>query len=526
MRIKRLVILLISILIFCTHARAQLKPAIDSISDEKEAIADTLPPKREFRGVWIATVENIDWPSKPGLPTDQQKQEMIDRLNAHQRQGINEVMFQIRPAADAFYAKSREPWSKWLTGKQGQGPNPSYDPLEFAITEAHKRGMELHAWFNPYRATNDGRFSLLSPAHITRIKPEWFFTYGGIKLFNPGIPEVRDYIVKVFLDVVDNYDIDGVHMDDYFYPYPIDGQKINDAQTFAEYGQGYDDIKDWRRHNVDTLIQMLSDSIQAHNPRVKFGISPFGIWANKYQNPEGSATHGGSSNYELYADSRKWVKEGWVDYINPQLYWPLGDRSAAFDTLVNWWSDNTYGRHLYIGMAAYRINERKVNKFKNPAQMPDQIKYLRANPRVQGSVYFSSKSLINNPLGFADSLKENYYKYPALPPVMLWLDSIPPNAPQNFTATPMLHSVQLKWTTPLPAKDNETAYGYVVYRFEEKEKINLNDPKHILHIQYNNSTSFVDDSVPRGKTYMYVVTALDRLKNESDPSPTIAGTAK
>jgi len=526
MRIKRQVIFLILTLIICTHVRAQPKQNIDSILAAKKAIGDTLPPKREFRGVWIATVENIDWPSKPGLPTDQQKQEMVDRLNAHQRQGINAVMFQIRPAADAFYAKSREPWSKWLTGKQGQGPNPPYDPLAFAINEAHKRGMELHAWFNPYRATNDGKFSLLSPTHITRIKPEWFFTYGGIKLFNPGIPEVREYIVKVFLDVVDNYDIDGVHMDDYFYPYPIDGQKINDAATFAQYGQGYDDIRDWRRHNVDTLIQMLSDSIQAHNPRVKFGVSPFGIWANKYQNPDGSATHGGSSNYELYADSRKWVKEGWVDYINPQLYWPLGDRSAAFDTLVNWWSNNTYGRHLYIGMAAYRINERKVNKFKNPGQMPEQIRYLRANPRVQGSVYFSSKSLINNPLGFADSLKQNYYKYPALPPVMLWLDSIPPNAVQNFTATPMVHGVQLKWTTPPPAKDNETAYGYVIYRFDEKEKINLNDPKHILQIQYSNATFYVDDSVPKGKTYMYVVTALDRLKNESEPSPTIAGTAR
>ncbi|HVW96584.1 MAG TPA: family 10 glycosylhydrolase [Mucilaginibacter sp.] len=526
MRINRQVTLLILSLILCIKAKAQPKQNIDSATAAKEAKADSLPPKREFRGVWIATVGNIDWPSKPGLSTEQQKQELIDRLDAHQRQGINAVMLQIRPAADAFYAKSREPWSKWLTGKQGKAPDPFYDPLAFAITEAHKRGMELHAWFNPYRATNDNKFSQLSPSHITRIKPEWFFTYGGIKLFNPGIPEVRDYIVRVFLDVVDNYDIDGVHLDDYFYPYQIDGQHIRDAETFKQYGQGYDDIRDWRRHNVDTLIEMLSDSIQAHKPRVKFGISPFGIWANKYQNPEGSDTHGGSSYYELFADSRKWVKEGWVDYINPQLYWPIDDRSAAFNTLLDWWSDNTYGRHLYIGMAAYRINERRVNKFKDPAQMPDQIKYLRKNPRVEGSVYFSSNSLNNNPLGFADSLRENYYKYPALPPPMLWLDSIPPNAPVNFTAVPTPKGIQLRWGTPPLADDKEPVYGYVIYRFEGTEKIDLNDPRHILHIRYNNSTYFVDETAKRGKSYSYVVTALDRLKNESDPTPTVAASIK
>jgi uncharacterized lipoprotein YddW (UPF0748 family) len=526
MRIYRQALFLIFTLIIVIEARAQPIRSIDSLPGEDTLVKDTIAPKREFRGVWIATVENIDWPSKPGLSTDEQKQEMVDRLTIHQRQGINAVMFQIRPAADAFYAKSREPWSKWLTGKQGKAPDPAYDPLEFAINEAHKRGMELHAWFNPYRATNDGKFSLLAPSHITRIKPEWFFTYGGIKLFNPGIPEVRDYIVKVFLDVVDNYDIDGVHLDDYFYPYPIAGQHINDAETFAAYGAGYDDIRDWRRHNVDTLIRMLSDSIHKHKPHMKFGISPNGIWANAYQNPEGSETHGGSSYYELFADSRKWIKEGWIDYINPQIYWPIDDRSAAFNKLLDWWSDNTYGRHLYIGMAAYRINERKVNKFKNPGQMPDQIKYLRKNPRVQGSVYFSSKSLLNNPLGLSDSLKQTYYNHPSLPPVMLWLDSIPPNPPVNFTATAGLKGVELKWATPPLARDLEPVYGYVVYRFNGNEKVNLNDPKYILRIQYNTSTFFTDDSVKKGKTYLYVVTAIDRLKNESEPSPTVAATPK
>jgi len=487
--------------------------AIDSIRTQTE-------PKREFRGAWVATVENIDWPSEPGLPVDQQKKELTTLFDFLQDAGMNAIIFQIRPAADAFYAKSREPWSKWLTGKQGLAPDPAYDPLEFAISEAHKRGMELHAWFNPYRATNDNKYSTLSPTHITNIKPEWFFTYGGKKQFDPGIPEVRDYIVKVFLDVVDNYDIDGVHMDDYFYPYEISGQHINDAATFKAYGGGFTDINDWRHHNVDTLIEMLGDSIHQHKPRVKFGVSPFGIWANKYQNPGGSETHGGSSYYETFADSRKWMKEGWLDYITPQLYWPLNDRSAAFNNLVDWWSDNTYNRHLYVGMAAYRLNEhRKGSKFKDPAAMPDEIKYLRDNPRVQGSVYFSARSLENNPLGFTDSLKNNYYKYPALPPEMLWLDSVPPNPPAALTAaaTPK-NTIELRWVAPALAKDNEPVYGYVIYRFEAGDKINTEDPQNILNIEYNTNTSYTDDSVEKGKTYRYIVTAIDRLKNESEAS--------
>jgi uncharacterized lipoprotein YddW (UPF0748 family) len=512
-RIYRLFILLI-LLLPC------LQKAVAQIATPPIYKAD---PKREFRGVWIATVENIDWP-QPRSTADQQKQQLINILNAHQQTGINAVMFQVRPAADAFYAKSREPWSQWLTGRQGQAPTPLYDPLDFAITEAHKRGMELHAWFNPYRATNDLKFSLLSPNHITNVKPEWFFIYGDKKQFNPGIPEVREYIVKVILDVVDNYDIDGVHMDDYFYPYAIAGQKINDADAFKKYGGDFTDIKDWRRNNVDVLIKMLSDSIHKHKPHMKFGISPSGIWANKYQNPDGSDTHGGDSYYELYADSRKWIKEGWLDYINPQIYWPIGYPNADFTKLVDWWSDNTYNHHLYVGHAAYRINERRVTNFKHPQEVPDQIKYLRANPRVQGSVFFSSASLTSNLLGFTDSLKKTYYRHPALQPVMLWLDSVPPNVPRTFTAKAENNAVHLTWEAPILADDKEPVYGYVIYRFEGTEKIDVGDPKNILHIQYNTEPSYQDSTAQRGKTYSYIITAIDRLKNESDRSPAIAVT--
>ena len=522
MRSYRFLIYLVLPLFIITQTKAQT----DSIKAKLVIPVVKTDPKREFRGVWIATLENIDWP-KAQSTVDQQKQQLTDILDDHQVTGINAVFFQVRPAADAFYAKSTEPWSKWLNGKQGLAPNPQYDPLEFAINEAHKRGMELHAWFNPYRATNDNRYSQLSPGHITNLKPEWFFTYGGQKLFNPGLPQVREYIIHIILNVVDNYDVDGIHMDDYFYPYPISGVAINDADAYSKYGAGFSNIKDWRRHNVDTLIQMLGDSIHKHKPRLKFGVSPFGIWANKYQHPDGSETHGGSSYIENYADVRKWMQQGWIDYCVPQIYWALNSRAANYDTLLNWWSNNTFNRHLYIGLGVYRINERSKASaaYKVPAEIPNQMRHLRANPRVQGSVVFSSNSLTNNFGGFADSLQMNFYRSPALPPVMLWRDSVPPNAPQNFTGRPGVRGgVSLSWQAPLPARDKEPVYGYVIYRFNGQDKVNLSDPQNILHIQYSDDPVYEDTTAARAKTYLYVVTALDRLKNESEPSPTIAVT--
>jgi len=520
MRLYSYFIVFLTAFLSISNARAQ--------TDSTLKIKDTslryqVSPKREFRGVWIATVENIDWPT-PKQTADEQKAQLIDILDSHQHDGINAVFFQVRPAADAFYAKSTEPWSKWLNGQQGVAPNPAYDPLEFAITEAHKRGMELHAWFNPYRATNDNKYYALSPNHITNLKPEWFFTYGGQKLFNPGLPEVREYIIHIILNVVDNYDIDGVHMDDYFYPYLVAGQTLNDADTYKQYGSRFADIKDWRRNNVDTLIQMLGDSIHKHKPHMKFGVSPFGIWANKYQNPEGSDTHGGSSYYENYADVRKWLQKGWVDYAVPQLYWPINYRPAAFDTLVNWWSNNTYNRHLYIGLAVYRVAEhsKRSSDYRVPTELPNEMRHLRNNPRVEGSVVFSSNSLTNDFGGFADSLHFNFYKNPALPPPMLWLDSIAPNVPRNLIVKPNGPGVALNWEAPVVAKDNEPAYGYVIYRFEGSDKIDIENPAHILHIAYDDHTYYQDNTVQKGKTYLYVITAIDRLKNESDRSPTIA----
>lgn len=491
-------------------------PASEVSSGIKSAEVYRKHPKREFRGVWVATVANIDWPSSPGLSVDRQKDELIKILDAHQRNGINAIMLQIRPASDAFYARGNEPWSRFITGKQGKAPSPFYDPLDFAITEAHNRGMELHAWFNPYRASTTLNPADFAPDHITRQHPEWFFNYAGRKLFNPGIPEVRQYIVDVVLNVVKNYDIDGVHFDDYFYPYPEKGQFINDGTTFRTYGSAFSTIGDWRRNNVDTLIHELSIKIHEIKRYVKFGISPFGIWRNKSQDPDGSETNGLDSYGSIYADARKWVKEGWIDYINPQIYFPFNYRAAAYEKLVDWWSENAYGKHLYIGQAAYRATERRPG-WLNWSQIPDQIRYLRNNNRVQGSVFFSSKSVTQNFAGIQDSLRKEFYHSPALPPAMLWLDQVPPQAPLNLQGYTTREGVVLNWQSPLQARDGETAYGYVIYRFNNDEIVDLQDATKIIKISYANINTYTDPNTTSGG-YHYVVTAIDRVKNESAPS--------
>ena len=485
-------------------------------------------PKREFRGVWVATVANIDWPSRQGLTVDQQKQELIGILEQHKKTNMNAIMLQIRPTADAFYAKSRELWSQYLMGKQGIAPAAGYDPLAFAIKEAHFRGIELHAWFNPYRATMSAR-TLTSPEHITNKQPELFYTYGGQKLFDPGLPEVREYITQVILDVVKEYDIDGIHFDDYFYPYRIAGQTIKDSETFAKYPNGFAKIDDWRRNNVDVLIKMVNDSVHHYKKHIKFGVSPFGIWRNFREDTLGSKTSGLSNYGELYADSRKWIKEGWVDYINPQIYFTFTRAVAPFGILADWWSKNTFNRHLYIGQAAYLVHgmpSKMEAAWGNQSEIPNQIRYMREKGTIQGSVFFSSKSLATVAKGVQDTLRNDLYKYPSLPPQMLWLDEVMPNEPQNLTADAQSEGVTLKWTKPLKAKDGETASGYVIYRFEEGEKINILNPKNILHISFEDFTFYLDTKTEKGKRYNYLVTALDRIKNESEASGPVGVQAK
>jgi uncharacterized lipoprotein YddW (UPF0748 family) len=254
--------------------------------------AQEVPPKRELRAVWVASVTNIDWPSSKNLTSAQQRSELITLLNKHQLNGMNCIMFQIRPSCDAFYMNAMEPWSEWLTGSQGTPPNPIYDPLQFAVEECKKRGIELHAWFNPYRAVLNKNSSSVHFSHISKTHPEWIREYDALKLLDPGIPAVREYVTQVILDVVKRYDIQGVHFDDYFYPYPKTGFTFEDDSTFALYPNGFTDKDDWRRNNINILVQMISDSIKFYKPWVKFGISPFGIWKNSSTDPLGSATSG------------------------------------------------------------------------------------------------------------------------------------------------------------------------------------------------------------------------------------------
>ncbi len=471
------------------------------------------PPKREFRGAWIATVTNLDWPSSTN--PESQRLELIQLLDELKAAGINAVVFQIRPECDALYQSSYEPWSYWLTGNQGTAPVPFYDPLEFGVAEAHKRGMELHAWFNPYRAVRTIGSYTIDSIHVSVQHPDWVIQIGSFKFLNPGLPMVRDYVSAVIMDVVRRYDIDGVHFDDYFYPYPPNQITNEDDQTFVNYSRGFTNRGDWRRDNVNLLIKMVHDSIQVVKPYVKFGVSPFGIWKNGV--PSGIV--GLDAYNDIYCDALTWLNQKAVDYLTPQLYWPFGG-GQDYGKLLPWWASKTNGRHLYPGQAAYRISSW------NSREMPNQIRLNRRTPNVFGNVFFRTKiGVLDNQKGFTDSLKTDFYRYPALHPVMGWKDSIPPDVPQNLRYEPFASSgsAALKWESPALAADGDSAIRYVVYRFE-KSDIQLNDLESDTNIV---ALAGVNYNIPKtppdiNRPYYYVVTALDRNSNESGMSQVIS----
>jgi uncharacterized lipoprotein YddW (UPF0748 family) len=472
-------------------------------------------PKREFRAVWIAHISNIDWPSSKTLIAQRQRDEFIEQLDQHKLSNINAVVVQVRPSCDAIYPSSIEPWSEWLTGKQGQ--SPGYDPLQFMIAETHKRGMEFHAWFNPYRAVVSTTSSSVDTSHVSKKHPEWCITFGTLKFLDPGLPAVRSYVTSVIMDVVRRYDIDAVHFDDYFYPYPVTGVAIADDNTFVQNNRGITNKDNWRRDNVDLLVKMVGDSIKNAKKYVKFGISPFGIWRNKSNDALGSNTKGLESYSEIYGDSRKWIQQGWLDYIVPQLYWSIGYAPAPYDALVPWWSGVSTNRHLYIGQGIHRINTTTPDpNWAVATEMPRQLRMNRSTPSVSGSIHFSSTQVLKNTLGFQDSLRLQFYKYPALIPSMKWKDSIPPLAPTGLTATLNANQTQvtLKWNRPNAASDGDKSHYFVVYRFLFGETIDLNKTAAIRQIIANDTTSFTDVYAnPSG--FQYVVTAVDRLHNES-----------
>jgi uncharacterized lipoprotein YddW (UPF0748 family) len=462
-------------------------------------------PKYEFRGAWIATVANIDWPINKDTSTAVQKRNLINQLRLLADAGINAVFFQVRTECDALYKSNYEPWSYWLTGTQGKAPEPFYDPLQVAIEEAHKHGLELHAWFNPYRAVRDTTAYNLSKNHIAVKHPDWLITSEKFKMLNPGLPQVREHIKKVMKDVLTRYDVDGIHFDDYFYPYK---PKITheDSLTFIKYSRGFSDIDNWRRDNINLLMKELYKIIKKEKPYVKFGISPFGIVRNEY-----AKTDGFNSYDVIYCDPLNWLQNKIVDYINPQLYWEIGHEKADYAKLLPWWSTVTNGRHLYIGLYSSKMCSENYSGDKS--QIGNQVRMNRATKNVSGEVYFSAKSITLNWSGLADSMKNNWYKTTALPPVMPWLDSIPPLKPENLHQIPTKSGTLLYWNVPNSATDKGFPNYYLVYKFATNEKINLNNPEHIINKVLNNRTSYYS---PVKEDAVYVITSVDRLHNESD----------
>ncbi len=370
-----------------------------------------------MRGVWLATVANRDWPSKPGLSATRQRAELITHLDRAVRDGLNTVIFQVRPTADALWPSPYEPWSQYLTGTQGK--DPGWDPLGTAVEEAHARGLKLHAWFNPYRVAGHADPARLAADHPARRNPDWVVTYGGKLYYNPGLPEVRGFVQEAMLDAVAKYPVDGVHFDDYFYPYPVAGQTFDDDTAYDEYGAGFPDRAAWRRDNIDKLVRETADRIKQVRPGTPFGISPFGVWRNAATDSRGSDTRAGVQTYDdLHADTRKWVRESWIDYIVPQLYWNIGFAAADYAKLVPWWAEVARGTstRLYVGEALYKAGDpAQPAAWQDPAELSRHLTLAGRHAQVRGHVFFAAKDVAADRIGAMARVVADHYGQSAPP---------------------------------------------------------------------------------------------------------------
>ncbi len=466
-----------------------------------------LHPKREFRGVWMHTVSNNYYKN---LTPEQWRDTISKQLDEYQKNGINAIVFQVRPEGDAFYKSDLEPWSRFLTGEQGKAPEPFFDPMEFLIEECHKRCMEFHAWLNPYRA-NSNKENRLVWFHRYYEKRYLFISYGNQLFFNPGIPENREFICQVVKDIVSRYDVDAIHMDDYFYPYPIKGIKFPDDATFKKYGipDGYTNATkgDWRRDNVNKLIQELNSTIKSTKPWVRFGISPFGIYRNKRQDENGSNTNGLCNYDDLYADIMLWVRNGWIDYCVPQLYWGIGHKLADFEVLAHWWAENTNPNvRLYIGEDVMRTYN----------QLAQKMELTRSLKNIEGNCFWSGDALLKNPGGIEDSLQKRYHLKPALLPLYNNIDSISPDAPYKLNFDLMGTEPLLKWESGIETLETNKVRYYAVYSFDINETINITSTRNLLGFTINKYYTLPENADALCKKY--VVTAIDRVHNESKPS--------
>ncbi len=485
--------------------------------------------KYETRGVWIATVKNIDWPKSPTSGSAKQETELISLIDNLYKNNINTIIFQVRPSADAYYNSAFEPWSEWLTGEQGKAPEGFFDPLHTMVLEAHKRGMQVHAWINPYRLVSNKLHSQISENHLVRKHPEWTVNYGNDIYANPGLPEVRKYIAMIVADLVKKYDIDAIHMDDYFYPYPIANETFNDSAAFKTYGGKYfpNQLMEWRIYNVNATVKAIAESIKKTKPHVQFGIAPFGIWRNAAQDPRGSATNGLANYDHLYADVLYWMEQKWVDYVSPQIYWPVNYPAASFQVLADWWNKNNHGIMLYTGHAYYMAAaDAKNEQWRNMAEIPNQIEISRNSSNFGGVVFYNTTSFLKNNSGLTDSIVNNQLKYKSFPKVPQTTQNYAPTKPSELKTEKKGKELFVFWES-MNNHLADTASYFAVYLSKGSSSQSIVEPIYLHDIVNSNVYTFaVKRFALFPEKYTLVVTGLNRFYKESNASERIIFKAK
>ncbi|MEL4505690.1 family 10 glycosylhydrolase [Luteococcus sp. H138] len=467
--------------------------------------------KHSMRAMWIASVSNLNWPSRAGLSPKQSQAELIGLLELAKRNGHNAVVLQVRPTADTFWPSKREPWSHWLTGTQGR--NPGWDPMAFAVQQAHQRGLELHAWVNPYRVAQDATGKKLSASHPARKHKDWTVSYGGKLYYNPGLPQVRKHVVDTITEMVAKYDVDAVHFDDYFYPYPVSGKSFNDSATYARYGKSMG-LAAWRRSNINLLISDTRKAIQRTRPGTQLGVSPFAVWRNAQTDSRGSATTAGVETYDdLYADTRTWLRAGMVDYLVPQVYWSRSLKAARYGTVTQWWADlarQSPRSNVYLGEASYKVGAPGDKAWRNSRELVSHLELVskqrdaRGRAVLQGHMFFDASSVRANKLDAHRIVAREWYGKPALTPRTPWLDSRAPAAPSVKRVGNDLR-IQAPGATQL-----------VIYRVVKPGRVNgcdLADTRFVAAV-VNNTGRWTIPAAQRGNA-AWLVSAVDRGSNES-----------
>lgn len=477
------------------------------------AIFNPLPqPEREFRGFWVATVVNIDWPKQGTDPIEKQKTDYLNILDFYDSLNFNAAIVQVRTAGDAFYKSDFAPWSRFLTGEEGKAPEIDESILKWMIVETHARGMEFHAWLNPYRATFDLNTDILSPDHDYHRHPEWMLKYGKKFYYDPGLPDVRERMVSVIDELVSNFDIDAVHFDDYFYPYTIAGEVFGDSLSFDKYALEGQSLGDWRRSNIDRLVKDSYEIIKARKPWVQLGISPFGVWKNKSTDPRGSDTKAGQTTYEnLYADPLLWMEKGWLDYVVPQVYWSMELPVASHRKIVNWWAENATNSNLYIGNGTYKIRNNSDKAWKKKSELPKQLSLARNTRAVQGNVFFSAKSLMEHNADVVKHLRRKYYKREALPPTSPWISGA-------ATAPITIKSIQkIKDSIVLNFMNLKSYRFMMIYPSGKKAKSHYPMKKLLAKLPVDDGNSIILPKRILGNRERIAVTLIDVFGRESEP---------